>query len=155
MKEATDWLKWISGWITLSASIDFPFQSPKLSRESSFTLSLDYAGLCKERSSKQVTDNFQRRALFRKIVETLKKINFQFDHRKFSEQRNSILSYYYRRVTRWGRRGLHSCTFLKVGRNCPDFGKRCTDFVYLCVKFIILSVLVEQFEETLWKHWKD
>ena len=104
MKEATDWLKWISGWTTLSASIDFPFQSPKLSRESSFTLSLDYAGLCKERSSKQVTDNFQRRALFRKIVETLKKINFQFDHRKFSEQRNSILSYYYRRVTRWGRR---------------------------------------------------
>ena len=56
---------------TLLTSADFPFQSPKLSRESSFTLSLNYAGLCKKRSSKQVIDNFQRRALLRKIVETL------------------------------------------------------------------------------------
>ena len=128
MKEAADWLKWLSGWITLSASIDFPFQSPKLSRESSFTLSLGYAGLCKERPSKQVTDNFQRRALLRKIVETLKKINFQFDHCKFSKQRNSILSYYYRRVTRGKRgRGLY-LTFLKIGRNCFDFEKNCPDF---------------------------
>ena len=63
---------------TLSTSIDFPFQSPKLSRESCFALSLNYAGLCKERSSKQVTDNFQRRALLRKIVETLKKSIFSF-----------------------------------------------------------------------------
>ena len=123
MKEATDWLKWISGWTTLSASIDFPFQSPKLSRESSFTLSLDYAGLCKERSSKQVTDNFQRRALFRKIVETLKKINFQFDHCKFSEQRNSILSYYYRRVTRWGRR-VSLLYFFESWKKVPWFWEK-------------------------------
>ena len=61
---------------TLSTSIDFPFQSPKLSRESCFALSLKYAGLCKERASKQVTDNFQGRAL--KIVETLKKSIFSF-----------------------------------------------------------------------------
>ena len=33
-----------------------------------------------------------------------KKINFQLHYRKFSQQRNSILSYYYRRITR-GRRG--------------------------------------------------
>ena len=58
---------------------DFPCQSPKLSRESYFALSLNYAGLCKGRSSKQVTtDNFQRRALLRKIVETLKKSIISF-----------------------------------------------------------------------------
>ena len=108
---------------TLLTSIDFPFQSPKLSRESCFALSLNYAGLCKERSSKQVAHNFQRRALLRKIVETLKKINFQFHHRKFSLQEHSILSYYNRRVTRGRRGGLLFCTFLKIGRKCPDFGK--------------------------------
>ena len=63
---------------TLSTSIDFPFQSPKLSRESCFALSLNYAGLRKERSSKDVTDNFQRRALLWKIVETPKKSIFSF-----------------------------------------------------------------------------
>ena len=63
---------------TLSTSIDLSLQSSKLSRESCFALSLNYAGLCKERSSKQVTDNFQRRALLRKIVETLKKSIFSF-----------------------------------------------------------------------------
>ena len=129
LNERNYWLIEMNMRKTLSTSIDFPFQGPKLSWESCFALSVNYAALCKECSSKQVTDNFQRRALLRKIVETLKKINFQFDHRKFSKQRNLILSYYYRRVTRWGRRGLHSCTFLKVGRKCPDFGKRCTDFV--------------------------
>ena len=36
-------------------------------------ISLSYAGLCKERSLIQVTDNFQRRALLRIIVKTLKK----------------------------------------------------------------------------------
>ena len=47
-------------------------------RESCFALSLNYAGLCKEHSSKQATDNFQHRALLRKIVETLKKSIFSF-----------------------------------------------------------------------------
>ena len=65
-------------WKTLSTSIDLPFQSPKLSRENFFALSLNYAGLCKERSSKQVTDNFQRRTLLKKIVETLRKSIFSF-----------------------------------------------------------------------------
>ena len=65
-------------WKTLSTSIDLPFQSRKLSRENCFALSLNYAGLCKERSSKQVTDNFQRRALLKKIVETLRKSIFSF-----------------------------------------------------------------------------
>ena len=63
---------------TLSISIDFPFQNPKLSRESCFALSLNYAGLCKKRSSKQVSDNFQRRPHLRKIVETLKKSILSF-----------------------------------------------------------------------------
>ena len=64
---------------TLSTSIDFPLQSPKPSRKSCFALSLNYAELCKERSSKQVTDNFQRTALLRKIVGTLKKSVFSFN----------------------------------------------------------------------------
>ena len=41
-------------------------------------ISLSYAGLCKERSPIQVTDNFQRRALLRIVVETLKKSIFIF-----------------------------------------------------------------------------
>ena len=41
-------------------------------------ISLSYAGLCKERSPIQVTDNFQRRALLRIVVETLKKSIFSF-----------------------------------------------------------------------------
>ena len=62
----------------LSASTDFPFHSPRISRESYFALYLNFAGLCKECSSKQVTDNFQRRALLKKIVNTLKKSMFSF-----------------------------------------------------------------------------
>ena len=62
----------------LSTSIDFPFQVPKLSRESCFAFSLNYAGLCNKRPSKQVTDKFQRRAVLRKIVETLIKSIFSF-----------------------------------------------------------------------------
>ena len=66
-----------------------------------------------------------------------KKINFQLHYRKFSQQRNSILSYYYRRVTR-GRRGRSlSCTFLKIGKKCPNFEKKCPDFGHLWVKFLI------------------
>ena len=66
-----------------------------------------------------------------------KKINFQLHHRKFSQQRNSILSYYYRCVTR-GRRGRSlSCSFLKIGKKCPDFEKKCPDFGHLWVKFLI------------------
>ena len=66
-----------------------------------------------------------------------KKINFQLHYRKFSQQRRSILSYYYRRVTR-GRRGRSlSCTFLKIGRKCSDFEKKCPDFSHLWVKFLI------------------
>ena len=62
-----------------------------------------------------------------------KKNNFQFHYRKFSKQRNSVLSYYYRRVTRGRREGGLSCTFLKIGRKCSDFGKKCPDFGHLWV----------------------
>ena len=67
-----------------------------------------------------------------------KKINFQLHYHKFSQQRNSILSYYYRRVTR-GRRGRSlSCTFLEIGKKCPDFEKKCPDLGHhLWVKFLI------------------
>ena len=66
-----------------------------------------------------------------------KKINFQLHYHKLSQQRNSLLSYYYRRVTS-GRRGRSlSCTFLKIGRKYPDFEKKCPDFDHLWVKFLI------------------
>ena len=67
-----------------------------------------------------------------------KKINFQLHYRKFSQQRNCILSYYYRRVTR-GR--SFSCTFLKIGRKYPDFEKKYPDFGHLWVKFLISNVI--------------
>ena len=59
MKEATDSNKYQEN----TTSIGFQFYLPKLSRKSCFTLSINYAGLCKERSTKQSTDNFQPRAL--------------------------------------------------------------------------------------------
>ena len=49
---------------------------------------------------KQATDNFQRRALETLNHGNTKKNNFQFHHRKFSPKRYSMLSYYYRHVTR-------------------------------------------------------
>ena len=73
------------------------------------------------------------------------KINFQFHHRKFSQQRYSILSYYHRRVARGGRGGLLSHTSLKIGRKYPDFGKRCTDFGHLCVKFLEMFLCLALF----------
>ena len=55
-------------------------------------------------------------------METLKTFSeYQFHHWKFSQQRHSILSYYSKRVTRWGRGRCLSLTFLKLGRNCPIF----------------------------------
>ena len=71
LNEKSYWLIEMNISKTLFTSAEFPFQSAKLSRESSFKLSLNYAELCKKRSSKQGTDKFQRRALLRKIVETL------------------------------------------------------------------------------------
>ena len=66
-----------------------------------------------------------------------KKINFQLHYRKFSQQRNSMLSYYYRGVT-IGRRGRSLfCTFLGIGKKCSDFEKKCPDFSHLWVKFLI------------------
>ena len=56
----------------------FPFHRPKLSRKICFTHSLNYGGLCEEHSTKQATDNFQRRALLKKIMETPKRSMFSF-----------------------------------------------------------------------------
>ena len=73
----------------------------------------------------------QRRALYgntKKIHGNTKKINFQLHCRKFSQQRNSILSYYCRRVT-IGRRGRgHSCTLLKIGKKVPWFWEKVSWF---------------------------
>ena len=70
-----------------------------------------------------------------------KNINFQLHYHKFSQQRNSLLSYYYRRVTS-GRIGRSlSCTFLKIGRKCPDFEKKCPDFDHLWVKLLIQNAI--------------
>ena len=61
-----------------------------------------------------------------------KKVNFQLHYHQFSQQKNSILSYYYRLVTRG--RSL-SCTFLKIGRKCPDFEKNVLFLVILGLNF--------------------
>ena len=61
-----------------TTNIGFQFHRPKLSGESCFTHFLNYGGLCKEHSTKQATDTFQRRALLRKIMETLKRSIFSF-----------------------------------------------------------------------------
>ena len=42
-------------------SIGFQFHSSKLSRESYVTFRFNYAGLYKDHSTKETTDNFQRR----------------------------------------------------------------------------------------------
>ena len=44
-----------------TTSIGLQFHILTLSRESCFTLPFNYAGLQKERSTKEATDNFQRR----------------------------------------------------------------------------------------------
>ena len=56
----------------------FSFIALNLVERSCFTHFLNYGGLCKERSTKQATDIFQRRALPRKIMETLKRSIFSF-----------------------------------------------------------------------------
>ena len=76
-----------------------------------------------------------------------KKINFQFQYHKFSQQRNSILSYYYRRLTKVRRRRDLSCTFLKIGRKFSDFGEKYPDFGHLWVKFLISNAFFKFFLE--------
>ena len=61
-----------------TTSIGLQFHRPKVSRESCFTHLLNYGGLCKERSTKQATDIFQRKALPRKIIGTLTRSIFSF-----------------------------------------------------------------------------
>ena len=75
MKEATDDLNENQEHTTC---IVFQFHRPKPNRERFFTHSLIYGRLCKERSMKQATNSFQRRALLRKIMETLKRSIFSF-----------------------------------------------------------------------------
>ena len=71
---------------------------------------------------------FIERALFNENNGNTKKINFQFYYRKFSKQRNSLLSYYYKRLIS-GRRGRGlSCTLIKIGRKCFYFGKKSPNF---------------------------
>ena len=64
--------------ILMTSTSAFSFIGLQLSGESCFTHFLNYGGLCKERSTKQATDIFQRRALPRKIMETLKRSIFSF-----------------------------------------------------------------------------
>ena len=113
------------------------FHRPKLSREICFPHTLNYGRLCKQCSTKQATDNFQRRTLLRKIMKTLKRLIFSFTIANLVNKGILYFFYYYRRVTR-GRRGRGlSFTFLKIGRKCPDFEKKCPDFGHLWVKFLI------------------
>ena len=85
------------------------------------------------RKKQQITST---QSTFKENHGNTKSINLQLHYRKFSQQKNSILSYYNSRVTRGRKeRGL-SCTFLKIGRKCPDFEKNCPDFGHLWVKFL-------------------
>ena len=86
-KRATDWLKWISG---KHYKHGFQFGSPKLSWERCFTLLFNYAGLYKERSTKEATVKSWN----------TKKISFQFHYNQFSWQKYSACCYYYRCGTR-------------------------------------------------------
>ena len=75
------WKKLMIYWnenLEKTTSIDLQFHPAKLSGESCFTHFLNYDGLCKERSTKQARDTFQRKALPREIMETLKKSIFSF-----------------------------------------------------------------------------
>ena len=75
MKEASNWNEYKENTLR----IGFQFHSLKLSRKSWLTLSFNIlGGLCKERHPKETADNFQRRALWRKIMETLKTSIFIF-----------------------------------------------------------------------------
>ena len=57
-KSLIDW----NGYQENTLSVGFQFDGLKHSRESCFTFSFKYAGLCKERSTKEAADNFQRKA---------------------------------------------------------------------------------------------
>ena len=66
LSQSAKWKKLLTVWNEYqesTTSIGFQFYRPKLSRESCFSLSLNYSGLYKERSTKKATDNFQCRAL--------------------------------------------------------------------------------------------
>ena len=120
---------------TLQASA-FSLIAPKLVETSVLHILLIMVGYAKSaiQNKQQITST---QSAIKENHGNPKKINFQLHYRKFSQQRNSILSYYYRRVTR-GRRGRSlSCTFLKIGKKCPDFEKKCPDFGHLWVKFLI------------------
>ena len=116
LHERSYWLTEMNTRKTLSTVIYFLFQSPKRSPKSCFALSLNYVGLCEERSSKEVKDNFQSRAILRKIV---KKSMFHFTIVNLVNK--GVL--YFLIITREGRGERLSWTFLKIGRKCLDFGK--------------------------------
>ena len=100
----------------------------QLSGESCFTHFLNYGGLRKERSTKQATDTFQRRALPRKIMETLKRSIFSFTIANLVNE--GILYLFITTDAYLEGRGLYF-TFLKIGRKCSDFGKECPGFDHL------------------------
>ena len=119
---------------TLQASA-FSLIKPKLVETSISPILLIMVGYVKSAiQNKQLITS--TRSAFKENHGNPKKINFQLHYRKFNQQRNSILSYYYWRVTR-GRRGRSlSCTFLKIRKKCHDFDKKYPDFGHLWVKFL-------------------
>ena len=78
---------------------------------------------------KWISGKYYKHRPFKEYHGNPKKINFQLYYRQFSQQMNSILSYYYRRVTRWRRGRSLSCTFLKIGRKWPVLRKRVLNLV--------------------------
>ena len=114
--------------------------APKLVETSVLHVLLIIVGYVKSaiQNKQQITST---QSAFKENHGNPKKINFQLHYRKFNQQRNCILSYYYRRVTRERRGRSFSRTFLKIGRKCPDFEKKCPDFDHLWVKLLIQNAI--------------
>ena len=145
--------KWKSYWLIdwheyykNTTSFGFQFHSPKLSRKSCFTRSFNYAGLYKKRSMKEATENFQRRVPWWKIEKT-KNISFQFRYSKFSQQKHSTRSYYYRCVTRGTKRESYPVLSRKLEKTSLIFWKKWPDCGHLLDKFLIENAFLKFFQE--------
>ena len=136
MKEATDWLKWISRKHSRQVS---PFRFRALNLVDKAVVHFLLIMLNYVKNALLNNRQLSTQSTFKENCRNTKKINFQFHHRKFSQQRHSILSYYSRRVTRGGRGGLLPCTFLKTERKCPDFGKRWKGALILAIYVLNFS----------------
>ena len=92
----------------------FSFIVLNLADKAVLHFSFKCAGLYKERSTKEATNNFHCRAHLKENHGNTKIISFQFHFSKFSKQNYSTRFYYYRCVTR-GIKGKTS----QIGKKVP------------------------------------